>query len=86
MNRTGNPALDRATKIANASAEQRERARRDYADYERRLRAIHQVAESFEFYFGEWIDVQKVKLDAGEEPDRHEPRRDYSPNYKSGEK
>lgn len=80
MTQSSNPTADRARKIANASPKQREAALADYEDYKRRLVAIHQVAESFEFYFAEWLTVAEIKLDAGEEPDGYGAR-DYSPYY-----
>ena len=86
MNRTGsNPTLDRARKIAEATPAEREQARAEYREYAARNRAIDSTPIGFEAFLAEWLDVQRVKLDAGEEASPYE-KRDYSALYKSGEK
>jgi hypothetical protein len=81
MNRTSsNPTLDRARKIAEATPAEREAARQDYIAYAKANRAIDATPIGFEAFLAEWLDVRKVKLDAGEEPDNHDAR-DYSPYY-----
>jgi hypothetical protein len=86
MNRTGsNPTLERARKIAEATDAEREAARQDYIIYAKANRGMGSTPEPFDKYLAEWLDVQRVKLDAGEEPSQYE-RRDYSLIYGSGEK
>jgi hypothetical protein len=65
---------------------ERELARADYIRHVRLNREIGSAPESFERYLAEWLSVRKVKLDAGEEVNQYEPRRDYSQLYRSGEK
>ena len=86
MKRTAtNPTLDRQAKIAGATPAEREAARQDYIAYAKANRAIDATPEPFDKYLAEWLDVRKVKLDAGAEPSQYE-KRDYSPLYRSGEK
>jgi hypothetical protein len=81
MSQSGtNSTLDRAAKVASATPAEREQARAEYREYAARNRAIDSTPIGFEAFLAEWLDVRKVKLDAGEEPDNHDAR-DYSPYY-----